>query len=187
MEHSDNIINEIVALKNKFNSDEQTAILKEIAQNVRKFEEITNQKSEKLRNELRTLNRKLTTIQASTKKTIEQNEAGFNDLMVKYEREKFDLDESITQLDAEEKYPLELEELENMNIEDETLPKDDITSLQLHVYRKLGIQFIEDEETHELKARIESPDNNDIHTLVIDDRHSQYFMTNHLWELSTGS
>ncbi|GBC10055.1 hypothetical protein RclHR1_09300002 [Rhizophagus clarus] len=74
-----------------------------------------------------------------------------------------------------------------MSVKDETLPKDDNVSLQLHLYRKLGIQFIEDETTHELKARIESPDGNDIHTVVIDDRHSQYFMTNHLWELTTGS
>ncbi len=74
----------------------------------------------------------------------------------------------------------------------------------------MGIQFIEDEDTHELKAiigkknfrisackfnvnynikfiKLESPNDNDIHTVVIDDRHSQYFMTNRLWELSTGS
>jgi hypothetical protein len=37
------------------------------------------------------------------------------------------------------------------------------------------------------KTLLESPDGNDIHTVVIDDRHSQYFMTNHLWELTTGS
>jgi hypothetical protein len=47
------LINEIIALKNKFNSDEQIAVFKEIAENVRKFEEITSQKSEELRNELR--------------------------------------------------------------------------------------------------------------------------------------
>ena len=52
MEQHD-LINEIIALKNKFNSDEQITVFKEIAENVRKFEEITTQKSEGLRSELR--------------------------------------------------------------------------------------------------------------------------------------
>ena len=53
MEQQHDLINEIIALKTKFNSDEQIAVFKEIADNVRKFEEITTQKSEELRNELR--------------------------------------------------------------------------------------------------------------------------------------
>ena len=53
MEQQYNLINEIVASKNKFNSEDQIAVLKEVAENVRKFEEITTQKSEELRNELR--------------------------------------------------------------------------------------------------------------------------------------
>lgn len=195
MEQQSDIIKEIIALKDKFNSDEQIEAFKEVAENVRKFEEITTQKSEELRKELRMLNRKLTTIKAGAKKSTDQTDPNFNDLIAKHEREKFELDELNAQLEMEEKeleeesYSLckELEELENMSVEDETLPKDDNISLQLHLYRKLGIQFIEDENTHELKARIESPDGNDIHTVVIDDRHSQYFMTNHLWELTTGS
>ena len=51
------------------------------------------------------LNRKLTTLKTS-KKLIEQNELSFNDLIAKYEREKFELDELNTQLEVEEKYPL---------------------------------------------------------------------------------
>ncbi|RIA95429.1 hypothetical protein C1645_816659 [Glomus cerebriforme] len=174
MEQQYDIISEIIALKNKFNSDEQIEVFKEVTENVRKFEEITTQKSEELRKELRMFNRKLTTLKAGAKKSTDQNEPSFNDLIAKYEQESDSLCK-------------ELEELENMSVEDETLPKDDNISLQLHLYRKLGIQFIENEATHELKARIESPDGNDIHTVVIDDRHSQYFMTNHLWELATGS
>ncbi|GBC32998.2 kinetochore protein spc24 [Rhizophagus irregularis DAOM 181602=DAOM 197198] len=166
MEQQSDIIKEIIALKDKFNSDEQIEAFKEVAENVRKFEEITTQKSEELRKELRMLNRKLTTIKAGAKKSTDQNDPNFNDLIAKHEREKFELDELNAQLEMEEKeleeesYSLckELEELENMSVEDETLPKDDNISLQLHLYRKLGIQFIEDENTHELKARIESPD-----------------------------
>ena len=51
------------------------------------------------------LNRKLTTIKSS-KKLTEQNELSFNDLIAKYEHEKFELDEINAQLKAEEKYPL---------------------------------------------------------------------------------
>ena len=51
------------------------------------------------------LNRKLTAIKSS-KKLTEQNELSFNDLIAKYEHEKFELDELNSQLEAEEKYPL---------------------------------------------------------------------------------
>ena len=54
------------------------------------------------------LNRKLTTIKASSKKSTEPNELSFNDLIAKYEREKFELDEINAQLEAEEKYPLSM-------------------------------------------------------------------------------
>jgi hypothetical protein len=53
MEQQYDIIREIIALKDKFNSDEQIEAFKEVAENVRKFEEITTQKSEELRKELR--------------------------------------------------------------------------------------------------------------------------------------
>lgn len=53
MEQQSDIIKEIIALKDKFNSDEQIEAFKEVAENVRKFEEITTQKSEELRKELR--------------------------------------------------------------------------------------------------------------------------------------
>ncbi|GBC10056.1 hypothetical protein RclHR1_09300003 [Rhizophagus clarus] len=106
MEQQSDIIKEIIALKDKFNSDEQIEAFKEVAENVRKFEEITTQKSEELRKELRMLNRKLTTIKAGVKKSTDKNEPNFNDLIAKHEREKFELDELNAQLEMEEKYPL---------------------------------------------------------------------------------
>ncbi|CAB4415111.1 unnamed protein product [Rhizophagus irregularis] len=105
MERQSDIIKEIIALKDKFNSDEQIEAFKEVAENVRKFEEITTQKSEELRKELRMLNRKLTTIKAGAKKSTDQNDPNFNDLIAKHEREKFELDELNAQLEMEEKYP----------------------------------------------------------------------------------
>jgi hypothetical protein len=52
------------------------------------------------------LNRKLTTIKAGAKKSTDQNEPNFNDIIAKHEREKFELDELNAQLEMEEKYPL---------------------------------------------------------------------------------
>ncbi|RHZ88466.1 hypothetical protein Glove_22g15 [Diversispora epigaea] len=180
---SHNIISEIINLKKKFSSSENIEIVQEIQEGVRKINEHMNKKSEQYKNELRALGRKLKTLKNSSKRPTEQNERDFNDLITKHEREKYNLNKSIDKsLDNLQK---ELEELINIDIEDAFLPKNDSTSLQLHIYRSLGIQFIEDPNTHKLKTRIEAP--NDIHTVIVDDRHTQHFMANYLWELATGS
>ncbi|CAG8553855.1 6748_t:CDS:2 [Acaulospora morrowiae] len=191
---SQNIVSEIISLKKKFSSNEDIETIREIQENVRKIEDIMSKKSEQTKNELKALNRKLKTLKNSMKRPAEQDERDFQDMITKHEREKFNLDKSIASLTEETKYPFlcsletlqnELEELENTVVEDVVLPQNDATSLQLHIYRSLGIQFIEDPSTHKLKARIEGP--NDIHTVMVDDRHTQYFIANYLWELSTGS
>ncbi|KAF0500661.1 hypothetical protein F8M41_020197 [Gigaspora margarita] len=196
---SKNIISEIISLKKKFETSDNIETIQEIQENVRKMEEAMNKKSEQTRNELKALSRKLKALKSNAKRPNDQNERDFNDLILKHEREKHVLNKSITNLNEEAKICFleitalettletlqnELYELEHANVEDLVLPKQDAISLQLHVYRSLGIQFFEDKETRKLKARVEGPDG--VHTVFVDDRHSPYFIANYLWELLTG-
>ncbi|CAG8734593.1 15373_t:CDS:2 [Cetraspora pellucida] len=177
---SKNIVSEIISLKKKFETSDNIEMIQEIQDNIRKIEEAMNKKSEQTRNELRALSRKLKTLKSSAKRPNDQNERDFNDLIIKHEREKL-----VTALEATlETLQNELYQLEHTNVEDLVLPKQDAISLQLHIYRSLGIQFFEDQDTHKLKARVEGPDG--VHTVFVDDRHSQHFIANYLWELSTG-
>ncbi|CAG8821702.1 24199_t:CDS:2, partial [Racocetra persica] len=171
---SKNIISEIVSLKKKFETSDNIETIQEIQENIRKIEEAMNKKSEQTRNELRALSRKLKTLKSSAKRPNDQNERDFNDLIMKHEREKRITLETLQN---------ELYQLEHTNVEELVLPKQDAISLQLHIYRSLGIQFFEDQDTHKLKARVEGPDG--VHTVFVDDRHSQHFIANYLWELST--
>ncbi|RIB22848.1 Spc24 subunit of Ndc80-domain-containing protein [Gigaspora rosea] len=189
---SKNIISEIISLKKKFETSDNIETIQEIQENVRKMEEAMNKKSEQTRNELKALSRKLKALKSNAKRPNDQNERDFNDLILKHEREKHVLNKSITNLNEEanalettlEELQNELYELEHANVEDLVLPKQDATSLLLHIYRSLGIQFFEDKETCKLKARVEGPDG--VHTVFVDDRHSPYFIANYLWELLTG-
>ncbi|KAH8548869.1 Spc24 subunit of Ndc80-domain-containing protein [Umbelopsis sp. PMI_123] len=70
-------------------------------------------------------------------------------------------------------------EAQEVKVED-TIDK---TTLQLQIYRGLGIELLDDGNGHFVKARIHSTRLNDLNTLPLNDKYSPFFYSNYLWEM----
>ncbi|KAI9203864.1 Spc24 subunit of Ndc80-domain-containing protein [Polychytrium aggregatum] len=89
--------------------------------------------------------------------------------------------------DMEEQYRLMTEEMNRLEEEERTLRNQPppAAGLKLNIYRKLGVDMIEDARGHFSSCQVRSPIQNDIHTVEFDPQYSQFFYANYIWELAS--
>lgn len=177
-----------------FEIDEDLQTFDRIEESKKRLKEKKDRKTEESRDVLRSLSRRLELAKSSaedSKNSSAQKEAA--EETMRLEREKFSLAKSINDLESDyasnyatlEKLKDELELLNNQDVVETVSPYvEDSTVLKLKLYRSLGIWFEGEDENIENtnKALVQSTDTNNVHMIHLDQKYSNHFVANYLWE-----
>ncbi|CAG8534128.1 7742_t:CDS:2 [Ambispora gerdemannii] len=155
-------------------------LLDESLNNITQTEEIRKRFSEFSQVKIKELTRKLKTAQIKAERPPESSEEAHHKELDNIISQQINISTSLES--RVNQIMNDTEKLRNYNVEEESIPPTDITSMLLYIYRNLGIELIE--QGNCLKARVQSPTKNDIYTVMIDDKLSEHFVANHLWELA---
>ncbi|KAJ1985618.1 putative kinetochore protein spc24 [Dimargaris cristalligena] len=141
---------------------------------------------------LKALSRKLENLKAdASRPQVGDDGLTHTERLVNLDRDKFNTAKSINELESVinslnvtvEQLKDQSDKLDHRDVEKE-LPADS-TILKLQIYRSLGIELLPDKTGKFAKARICCNSKNDVHTVVIDDKYSNFFYANYLWDMCT--
>ncbi|KAJ1959545.1 putative kinetochore protein spc24 [Dispira parvispora] len=141
---------------------------------------------------LRALSRKVDLAKADASRSkVGDDGLTHSERLVQLDREKYSMakhinerETSVNSLNATvERLKEKLAQLEARDVEKELPP--DSTVLKLHIYRSLGIEFVEDATGQINKALVRSASTNDVSAVLVNGSESDYYYANRLWELST--
>jgi kinetochore protein Spc24 len=177
-----------------FEIDEDVQTFDRIDESKKRLREKRERKLDESRDVLKSLSRRLELAKQSaeeSKNSAAQKEAA--EETMRLEREKFSLAKSINDLESDyasnyatlEKLKDEQEYLNNQDVEETVSPYvEDSTILKLKLYRSLGIWFEGEDENIEStnKALVQSTQTSNVHMIHLDQKYSNHFVANYLWE-----
>ncbi|KAG2185014.1 hypothetical protein INT43_000927 [Umbelopsis isabellina] len=174
----------------KFSPESDLAVVQNTRETMHRVNEVRAKQQYHSQEELRALTRQLeeARIQATRPNDMEDDREHVETLAQK-DKEKYQWAKQALELENEN-HALEsqvqilkaqIEELESQEVKvEDTIDK---TTLQLQIYRGLGIELLDDGNGHFVKARIHSSRLNDLNTLALNDKYSPFFYSNYLWEM----
>ncbi|CAH1756820.1 11231_t:CDS:2 [Entrophospora sp. SA101] len=139
-------------------------MFRETLENVRKREEIMHHKSEIIKNEIKSMDKKLENLKIEVNKLEHYKEIQYPFTSIVNHYENLKKESKMLQEDFDAK----------------GLKKEDYSLLILALLRKLGIRFFENPDTQKLKVII---GNDDINVAIIDNASDEYEVSNYLWNL----
>lgn len=174
----------------KFSPESDLAVVQNTRETMHRVNDVRAKQQYHSQEELRALTRQLeeARIQATRPNDMEDDREHVETLALK-DKEKYQWAKQALELENEnhalesqvQTLKAQIEELESQDIKvEDTIDK---TTLQLQIYRGLGIELLDDGNGHFVKARIHSNRLNDLNTLALNDKYSPFFYSNYLWEM----
>ncbi|GAB5593835.1 putative kinetochore protein spc24 [Umbelopsis nana] len=174
----------------KFSPESDLALVQNTRETMQRVNEVRAKQQYHSQEELRGLMRQLeeARIQATRPNDVVDDREHIEELAQK-DREKYQWAKQALELENEnhglenqiQSLRAQIEELDAQDVKvEDTIDK---TTLQLQIYRGLGIELLDDGNGNFVKARIHSTRLNDLNTLALNDKYSPFFYSNYLWEM----